>query len=131
MDDRQKDKLYEVLPLLTFAAAYFIVQLFDFMETTYFLIAVIVSLLTFMSMGSLFKTDYQTKENQLRTLSFYNGALTVAAFLFFLQSFLHWYRNVSMSYRTMIMLFILLIYAVLLFRAMRILGEFKRTTPRK
>jgi len=131
MEARQKEKLYEMLPLFVFAAAYFVAQLFDWMDTAHFLFAVVISFITFASMASLFKTDYQATDKQIRSLNLYSGLLTAVVFIFFLQSFLHWYRMIGMNYRMTALMVVLLIYFVLLFRAMRTLSQFKSSTLRK
>ena len=68
METKQKEKLIEMMPLLAFTAVYFIGQLFDWMDTTHFLLAIIISFITFSSMASLFKTDFQATKKQIKSM---------------------------------------------------------------
>ena len=75
-------------------------------------------------MAADFKEGLQEKKN-LKDLNFYVGLLTGMFILFFLHAFLHWYRILSIFMRNGLMFLLLLIYFIIMFRAIRILSQYK------
>ena len=61
MEAKQKAKLYDSLPIITFIVSYFLLHLFDWMEATQLLIAAIIGSLTMFAMISECKDEYKDK----------------------------------------------------------------------
>ena len=124
MDEKQKKKLLELLPVLAFIAAYFTMQLFDWMQVTQVIVAMLISLLTFFFMAADLKEEGDNPE-RFKTLNFYIGLLSFLFVIFFLHGFLHWNRMIPNNYRMGIMFLLILVYLIALFRAIRILAYTK------
>ncbi len=119
MNSDQSKKLLEMLPLLAFVGAYFIFHLFDWQEVTCAIWATLVSLLTFLFLAADLRMEHKKTLNW-RTLEFYGAVLTFLFILIFAQGFIHWNRLLTFYWRSGIFLALLLIYFIILFRAIRI-----------
>ena len=124
MDKQQNNKLMDMLPVLTFIISFFIFELFDWMAATKFILAVLISVVTFFIMVSDFKEEYKNPE-QLKKLNYFVGLLTFLFVLIFLNGFLHWNRMIPIYQRMGILLGLVLIYFIILFRAVRLLANYK------
>ena len=124
MEQKQKQKLIEMAPILIFIGIFFITNMLDWMDVTKFVWAMFAGTLTFYVMAADFKEGLQEKKN-LKDLNFYVGLLTGMFILFFLHAFLHWYRILSIFMRNGLMFLLLLVYFVIMFRAIRILSQYK------
>lgn len=126
MEKEQKKKLMDNLPLLVFIIIYFLLHLLtDWMEVTQFIIATFLSVLTFGLMVHDYKDEHKDKKHTHNKLNFFVGLLSIIFVIIFLSGFLHWNRMVSLSYRMGSLFFLLLLYFVLLFRAMRTLSSIR------
>lgn len=130
MEDRQKQKLFEMAPVLAFILIYFVVQMFDWMKVTQFIIAMFISLVSYFVMVTDLKEKVE-ETSAFKNLSFYIGMLTLIFILFFLHGFLHWNRMVSMTLRNGALFVLLFIYFFILFRAIRKLAQIKLTAKFK
>ena len=119
-----------MLPVLTFIGSYFLFHLFDWMEATQFILAVLVSLLTYFMMVADFKAEYKEKMD-LSKLNFFTGLLTILFIMIFLHGFLHWYRMIAFNHRMILLFALLLIYITILFRAIRTLTLLKSMAQNK
>jgi len=124
MEQQQKQKLIEMAPVLAFIAVFFITNLFDWMEVTKFVWAMLAGTLTFFVMAADFKESLQEKKN-LKDLNLYVAVLTGMSVLFFIHGFLHWHRLSSIFMRNGLMFVLLLVYFIVMFRAIRILTRYK------
>jgi hypothetical protein len=123
--DKQNNKLYEFLPIISFLVIYFFMQIFEVMEATKISLSVSVSFITFLVMVNIIKDEKEFSAVQIRQLNFYTGILSVMLILVIGSGFLSWYRLVSNLLRSAIPLFLLLVYFILLFRSMRILAAYR------
>ena len=119
-----------MLPVWTFIITYFVLHLFDWMEATQFVIAVFISLLTLFVMIADFKEENKDKL-QFTKLNLYVGVLTFLFIVIFLSGFLHWNRMIDISYRMAILFSLILIYFIILFRAIRVLAYYKSMAENK
>ena len=119
MDSTQTKKLFEMLPLLAFVAAYFVFHLFEWQEVTCAIWAALVSLLTFLFLAADLRMEHKKALNW-RQLEYYSAALSFLFLLIFAQGFIHWNRMLTFYWRAAIFVLLLLIYFIVLFRAIRI-----------
>jgi Kef-type K+ transport system membrane component KefB len=124
MEPNQKKKLYDMLPVITFIVSYFIFQLFDWMDATQFLFAMLVSILTYAALVSDFKEEDKDKRKHKR-LNFYIGILTLVFFVMIGIAIIHWNRWIPSTYRMVILFLDVLVFFIVMFRAIRVLSEFK------
>lgn len=119
MRSEQTKKMFEMLPLLAFVAAYFVFHLFDWQEVTCAIWATLVSLLTFLFLVADLRMEHKKALNW-RQLEYYGAVLTFLFLLIFAQGFIHWHRMLTFYWRSAIFLLLLLIYFIILFRGIRI-----------
>ncbi|HGY54535.1 MAG TPA: hypothetical protein ENK44_02420 [Caldithrix abyssi] len=124
MEQQQKQKLIEMAPILVFIAVFFITNFFDWMDVSKFIWAMLAGTATFFVMAADFKEGLKEKKN-LKDLDVYVAVLTGLFILFFLHGFLHWYRVLSIFLRNGLMFVLLLIYFIVMFRAIRVLAQYK------
>jgi hypothetical protein len=113
-----------MLPVITFIVSYFIFQLFDWMDATQFLFAMLVSILTYTALVSDFKEEDKDKRKHKR-LSFYIGILTLVFFVMVGIAIIHWNRWIPSTYRMVLLFLDVLVFFIVMFRAIRVLSEFK------
>lgn len=124
MEQNQRTKLYNMLPLVTFIISYFVFHLFDWMEATQLLWAALISILTYGAMVSEFKEEVKNPQQHAK-LNFYVGLLSLVFVFLLINAFIHWNRLIAGDYRFALLILLALIFFVVLFRAIRILAEFK------
>jgi quinol-cytochrome oxidoreductase complex cytochrome b subunit len=118
-------------PVITFVISYFFLQLFDNQEATNFVLASLFALIAFMVDIYYLKEDkYLSKEN-IRITNFYAGLLTIIFLIIFTAGILSWYRMVSISLRMGILIFSVVIYMAVIFRAIRIVIEINSKSEKK
>lgn len=129
MEAEQKAKLYDSLPIISFIISYFILHLFDWMEATQLLIASIIGGFTMFAMISECKDENKDKirKSDIKNLNFYVGVLSFLIILFLVNGIMHWNRMIDYDYRMGILFFLVLVYLIILFRAVRILSDLKKT----
>ncbi len=128
MEAEQKDKLYHMLPVITFIVSYFILHLFDWMEATQILVAAIVGGLTMFAMIGEWKEENKDKirKTDLKNINFYVGLLSIIILLLLINGIIHWNRMIDYIYRMGVLFLLVLIYVVILFRMIRILSDLKK-----
>lgn len=133
MEAEQKAKLYDMLPVITFIITYFILHLFDWMEATQILIAVVIGSLTMFAMIAEYKEEKKDtiRKADVKNLNFYVGILSVFVILFLINGIMHWNRMIDYSYRMSILFFLLLFYLIIMFRTIRILSGLRKSNESK
>jgi hypothetical protein len=130
MDKRQKEMLSQMAPVFGFVAIMFISEAFSWMPATKIVWATLVSLIIYFIMVADLKE--RSKEIlSIKKMNFFSGILTLIFILLFASGFLDWYRVLPQFQRLSIILLILLIYFIVLFRAMRIYLEYLEIIKRK
>jgi len=124
MEPNQRKKLYDMLPVITFIITYFFLHLFDWMEATQFLIAILVSNLTYFAMVSEYKEEVKDKTKH-RKLNYYVGLLSLMFILILVNGIIHWNRLIHINYRMGLLFALVLVFFIILFRAIRVLADFK------
>jgi len=124
MEPNQRKKLYDMLPVITFIITYFFLHLFDWMEATQFLIAILVSNLTYFAMVSEYKEEVKDKTKH-KKLNYYVGLLSLMFILILVNGIIHWNRLIHINYRMGLLFALVLVFFIILFRAIRVLADFK------
>jgi hypothetical protein len=120
----QKSKNEEIFktytPVIIFIIATFFLEQFGLTKATNLIVSVFLSLLSFMVMTTLLKEKYGDYP-QRKKLSFQTGLLTTMFIFIFANGFLHWYKIGHINLRWIIFFILLLIYFILLSRAVHVL----------
>ena len=120
----QKNKNEEILktytPVTIFIIATFILRLYEVSEGTNLIISVFLSMISFMVKSAMLKEKFGKYEGR-KKIAFQSGLLTIIFIVIFLNGFLHWYKIWHIDVRITIYFILMLIYLVLLFRAVHIL----------
>ena len=122
--------LSQMAPVLGFIATMFISEAFSWMTATKIVWSTSVSLLIYFIMIADLK-ERSKGIVAIKKINFFTGILTLMFILIFAAGFLDWYRVLPQFQRLAIIFFILLIYFVILFRAMRIYLEYLEIVKRK
>ena len=124
----QKNKNDEVFktytPVIIFIIVTFFLEQFGLEKSTNLIISVFLSMISFMVMTALLKEKYG-EYPQRKKLSFQSGLLTTMFVIIFANGFLHWYKIGHINLRWMIFFVLLLIYFVLLSRAVHVLKHIR------
>ena len=120
----QKSKNEEVFktytPVILFILATFFLELFGLTKATNLIVSVFLSMISFMVMTALLKEEHGNYP-QRKKLSLQSGLLTAMFILIFANGFLHWYKIGHINLRWAIFFVLLLIYFILLSRAVHVL----------
>ena len=124
----QKSKNEEIFktytPLIIFTIATFFLELFGLPKATNLIVSVFLSMISFMVMTALLKEEYGNYP-QRKKLSLQSGLLTVMFILIFANGFLHWNKIGHINLRWAIFFVLLLIYFILLSRAVHVLKSIR------
>ena len=124
MEPNQRKKLYDMLPVITFIITYFLLHLFDWMEATQFLIAILVSNLTYFALVSEYKDEVKDK-TKYKKLNYYVGLLSLMFILILVNGIIHWNRLIHINYRMGLLFVLVLVFFIIMFRAIRVLADYK------
>lgn len=129
MEAEQKTKFYDMLPIITFICALFILHLFDWMEATQLLVASIVGAATMFIMISECKEEYKDKirKADLKQINLYVGIISLIIILLLVNGIIHWNRMIDYAYRMGLLFLLAVVYLVILIRMIRILSELKKS----
>ncbi len=119
MDKRQKKILNQMAPTFGFIITLFITEVFNWMPATKIVWSVLVSLIIYIVMV----TDLRERSKNIisiKKLDFYTAILSFLFITIFISGFLDWYRILPQFQRLTIIILLLLIYFIVLFKAMRI-----------
>jgi hypothetical protein len=130
MDKRQKQMLSQMAPIFGFIFVMFVTEAFRWMMATKVVWATFTSLLIYFIMVA----DLRARSKgvlSIKKIDPLTAMLTAMFLIVFASGFLDWYHILSQFQRMAIILFVLLIYFVLLFRAMRTYLEFLEIVKQK
>lgn len=120
----QKTKNEEIVrtytPVIIFIVATFFLEQFGLQKATNLIISVFLSMISFMVMTAMLKEKYGEYPDR-KKLSLQSGLLTTVFFLIAANGFLHWYKIGHINLRWGIFFILLLIYFILLSRAVHVL----------
>ena len=119
-DEQRNEKLIAYFPVTIFIALTFIFEAFGMENATNLILATLVSLLAVGVQAAQLK-EKKGEHPQFKTFNLYQGLLTLFFILIIGNGILHWYKLVALNIRFSIFMILMLIYFVLLFRAVGIL----------
>jgi Kef-type K+ transport system membrane component KefB len=120
------DKALDYFPVIIFLIVIFTFGLFHVSKPAALLIATFISLFSFLIQAAALGIRSK-RPSLLRPLYLTLGMLTIVVVIIFLINILDWYHAGEYSTVWAILLLFILIYFVLLFRAIHIFQEIKRT----
>lgn len=122
----QQNKSEEIFktytPVIIFIIVTFFLEQFGLEKATNLIITVFLSMISFMVMTAMLKEKYG-EYPQRKKLSFQSGLLTTMFIIIFANGFLHWYKIVHINLRWIVFFLLLLIYFILLSRAVHVLRD--------
>lgn len=118
-------------PILAFIISFFVLHIFEWQDATYFTFAALVSLAAFMIEVYLLKEEKLVSKKNSRKFAFYYALLTVLFLAIVASAFLSWYRVISISARTALLLIAVVIYLAVLFRAINVFISIKASSENK
>ncbi len=124
-------KIADYAPILMFLLSFFIVHLFDWRDASYFVISVLVSLLTYNYEVYLLKQEFVLNKENKKKLKFHSGLLMLMFFILFAVAFLDWYRIIAVSWRMGLLYFVVVIYMAILFRVVNTLFYIRKKSSKK
>ena len=131
LDSKPRMSAADYSPVFTFVISFFIFHFFDWQDATYFVLAVLISLLTYTYEVYLLKEERDVNRQNLKKTGFHTGLLTIQFLVIFGIAFLHWYRIIPMAWRMGLLLFAVVIYMAILFRAVNTLFAIRLHSPKK
>ena len=117
---KNEDIFKTYAPVLIFIIATFFLEQFGLTKATNLIISVFLSLISYMVMTAMLKENYGDYP-QRNKLSLQTGILTTMFIVIFANGFLHWYKIGHTNLRWTTFFILLLIYFILLFRAVHVL----------
>ncbi|MCB0282874.1 MAG: hypothetical protein KDF60_09870 [Calditrichaeota bacterium] len=118
-------------PVLAFVISFFVLHIFEWQDATYFTVAAFISLAAFMIEVFLLKEEKIISKKNSRKFGFYYALLTVLFLTIVAAAFLSWYRVISISARTALLLITVVIYLAVLFRAINVFISIKASSENK
>jgi hypothetical protein len=109
------------LPLIIFIAATFLLQLMEVGKSTNLIVSGFFAFFSLGVISALVSQRYQQKVN-LKKVHLYNGILGVLVVLNIGNGIIHWYKLMPLTIRTSIFFVLLLIFLIVLLRAIRLLN---------
>lgn len=124
----QQNKSEEIFktytPVIIFIIATFFLEQFGVKKATNLIVSVFLSMISFMVMTAMLKEKYGDYP-QRKKLSLQSGLLTTMFIIIFANGFLHWYKIGHINLRWAIFFVLLLIYFILLSRAVHVLKDIR------
>jgi uncharacterized membrane protein len=111
-------------PVIIFIIATFFLEQFGLTKATNLIVSVFLSMISFMVMTALLKEKYG-EYPQRKKLSLQSGLLSIMFLIIFGNGFLHWYKIGHTNIRWTMFFLLLLIYFVLLSRAVHLLKSIR------
>lgn len=122
--DQRAEAIKTYIPVIVFISATFLLKLYEVADETNLIISVFLSMISFMVKSAMLKEKYGEYEDR-KKIAYQSGLLTIIFFLIFLNGFLHWYKILHINLRTTIYFILLLLYFIILFRAVHLLKDIK------
>ena len=124
MSQKNEEIFKTYTPVIIFIIATFFLEQFGLAKATNLIVSVFLSMISFMVMIALLKEKFGDYP-QRQKLSLQSGLLTTMLILIFANGFLHWYKIGHINLRWTIFFVLLLIYFILLSRAVHLLKDIR------
>ena len=131
MSDKNKKSAADYTPVIGFVVSYFLFHIFDWQEATHFVFSVIVSLLIYIIELHYIKEEYQLNRKNLKSSNFFAGLLTFLNLIVLIIGIFSWYQIIPYAWRMALLLFSVVIYIAVLFRAINVLIMIKQVSEKK
>jgi len=123
-DANRNEKLRDFLPVTLFIAMTFLLEAFGLGKATNLVVSVFVSLFIFGVLAAMLREKYGDLP-QLAALQKKTALLSIVFLCILGIAFLHWYQILHVNLRWMLFFVFLVLYFILLFRAVNLLHQVK------
>ena len=124
----KSDRLKDFLPVTLFIVLTFLLEAFGLNKATNLVISVLVSLFTFGILSAMLREKHGDLP-QFKPLQKKIGLLSAVFVLIVGVAILHWYQILHVNIRWLLFFAFMIIYFVILFRAVKTLNEIKSKLP--
>ena len=124
----KSDRLKDFLPVTLFIVLTFLLEAFGLNKATNLVISVLVSLFTFGILSAMLREKHGDLP-QFKPLQKKIGLLSAVFVLIVGIAILHWYQILHVNIRWLLFFAFMIIYFVILFRAVKKLNEIKSKLP--
>ncbi len=123
----EKQERYQTyLPVLIFIILIFILEVFQIQKATSLVISVFISFFIYGIMAANLKETYG-KQAEFKPLNLFLGLLTIMMLIVIGVAILHWFQLVHVNLRWTLFFIALLVYFIILFRAVHTLHHLKQS----
>jgi len=129
-DSDRNQKLRDFLPVTLFIAMTFLLEAFGLGKATNLVLSVFVSLFIYGILAAMLREKYGDLP-QLAALQKKTGLLSIVFLCILGIAFLHWYQILHVNLRWMLFFVFLVLYFILLFRAVNLLHQVKIALKRE
>ena len=126
----KSEKVKAYLPVSIFIVLIFLLEAFGLTKATGLLISVFISLMILGVMAAGLREKFED-QSKLKPLQFYMGMLTILFGIIFGIAFLHWYQIWHVNLRWVLFFSFLLIFFVVLFRAVHFIYDMRMSITKK
>jgi hypothetical protein len=126
----KSDKLKDFLPVTLFIALTFLLEVFGLNKATNLVISVLVSLFAFGILSAMLREKYGELP-EFKPLHGKIGFLSATFVIIVGVAILHWYQILHVNIRWLLFFIFMLVYFIILFRAVKALNEIKLSLTNK
>ena len=125
LQKRKNEEIFKTYtPVIIFILVTFFLEQFGLEKATNLIVSVFLSMISFMVMTALLKEKYGDYP-QRKKLSLQSGLMTIMFIIIFINGFFHWYKIGHINLRWTMFFVLLLIYFILLSRAVHVLKDIR------
>jgi hypothetical protein len=122
----KQERYQTYLPVLIFIILIFILEVFQIQKATSLVISVFISFFIYGIMTANLKETYG-KQAEFKPLNLFLGLLTIMMLIVIGVAILHWFQLVHVNIRWILFFIALLMYFIILFRAVHTLHHLKQS----
>ena len=124
-EKRKNEEIFKTYtPVIIFIIATFFLEQFGLAKATNLIVSVFLSMISFMVMTAQLKEKYGDYP-QRKKLSLQSGLMTIMFIIILANGFFHWYKIGHIDLRWAMFFVLLLIYFILLSRAVHVLKDIR------
>jgi len=124
--DEKQEKFQTYFPVFIFIILMFILEIVHIQKATSLVISVFISFFIYGIMAAKLKETYG-KQAEFKPLNFFLGLLTIMMLIIICIAILHWLQLTHVNFRWIIFFIALLLYFIILFRAVHTLHHLKQS----
>ncbi len=121
----KQEKFQTYLPVLIFIILIFILEVFHIQKATSLVISVFISFFIYGVMAAKLRQNYGN-QTEFKPLTLFIGMLTVMMIIIVGIAILHWFQILHINFRWILFFIALLLYLIILFRAVHTLHHLKQ-----